>query len=41
LDDESFSSASGKRVCDAAANALERIDNPRATAAIKGWRGKH
>jgi HEAT repeat protein len=41
LDDTAVSSASGKRVCDAAASALERINNSDARAAMKGWKGEH
>jgi len=41
LADDAYSDTTGKRVCDAAANSLERINTPNAVAAIKGWRGTH
>jgi len=41
LNDEAYTSETGKRVCDAAATALERINTKAATSAIKGWRGRH
>ncbi len=40
LDDESYSDTTGKRVSDAAANALQRINTPEATAAINAWKAR-
>jgi HEAT repeat protein len=40
LDDNAFSGTTGKRVCDAAANALQRINTSEAQAAIQSWKSR-
>jgi len=41
LDDVAFSGTTGKRVCDAAVNALQRINTSEAQAAVTAWKSKY